>query len=242
MAGNFRNREKNPSKTDSRAASIPIYSTLARLLSRCPSIRISSSGSTFSTCDFVALLRFFNKAAEKPDAQTWDAIILISYVVRKLQDLLIVNHKYCLANHTYYELPPKLANEDQNTSGSKPWCCHKNQPYNSTRRYCDSTNKRHHTWGSRSGTGAESITHPLILPTRCPPCSSSFSNIAPYLHPPKQLQQTATTTSFISYAIINISYWPNYIPGKYWGSRILQKKIRVHLCTLSPVIHLQDLS
>lgn len=70
MAGNFRNREKNPSKTDSRAASIPIYSTLARLLSRCPSIRISSSGSTFSTCDFVALLRFFNKAAEKPDAQT----------------------------------------------------------------------------------------------------------------------------------------------------------------------------
>lgn len=132
--------------------------------------------------------------------------------------------KYCLANHTYYELPPTPVNEDQNTSGSTPWCCHKNQPYNSTRRCWDSTNKRHHTWGSRSGTGAESITHPLILPTRCPPCSSSFSNIAPYLHPPKQLQQTATTTSFISYAIINMSYWPNYFPGKYSGSRNLQKK------------------
>lgn len=108
MAGNFKKREKNPSKTDSRAASIPIYSTLARLLSRCPSTRMSSSGSTFSICDFVALLRFFNKAAEKPDAQTWDAIILISYVVRKLQ---IEGQPQILPSQSHILRTPTYTNE-----------------------------------------------------------------------------------------------------------------------------------
>jgi hypothetical protein len=124
MAGSFRKREKNPSRTERTADSRPLAPPSSKLATEPredASTVTPSLTSPFDKAGFVALLRFFKRAAENPDA---------------------------------------------------------------------------HTWGSGSGTGAESTTHPLILPTRSPPCFSIFSKIAPYLHAKKPGQQLNSNKNF----------------------------------------------